>query len=161
MHHSRTRERTDENLQPGETIIIQGIISGILLVVVLLVGLVDVSPAVAVRGGIREVLSGANTVDELITDVRNFGDGWLGREAAPPPPQTIPYMPIPTAPPPQMAPNPPPQVPPLQETDVRHLGDDWLNIEATIPTEYTPLTAYDEASNPQIPGPSAVPGLWD
>jgi hypothetical protein len=27
--------------------------------------------------------------------------------------------------------------------------------------EPPPLTAYEEPLNPQIPGPSVVPGLWD
>lgn len=124
--HSRNISN-EETITRGETLIIQAIISGILLVIVLLIGILDFSPTIALRGGLQTVLTGATTVDELLTDVQQFGEEWLGWEG-------------------QATQNP---IIPLPEP-------------ANISEEFnTPLTVIDELSNPQIPGPSVVPGLWD
>jgi len=128
-----------ESVTPGDTLIMQCIISGILLVVVLLIGLVDATPTVTLRDGLREVMTGANTIDELTTDIRHFGETWLGWETQTSSPVVdIPIIPLPE---PTML-----EIPLLTE----------------YPPSIPPLTAYDEVlSNPQIPGPSVVPGLWD
>ena len=78
---------------------------------------------------------------ELVTDVRYFSEEWLGWNAAEThtPQNYIPQIQEPT----EIIPLPPAVIP---EAAAEYLP---------------PLTAYDEPSNPQIPGPSAVPGLWD
>jgi len=68
----------EESITLGETLILQCIICGIVLVVVLVASMTDIAPAVALRGGISQALSGAHTLDELVTDVRQFGTDWLG-----------------------------------------------------------------------------------
>ena len=129
----------NEYITPGDTLIMQCIVSGILLVVVLLIGLVDAAPTAALRDGLREVMVGANTIDELTTDIRHFGETWLGWETQTPSPVAdIPIIPLPE--------------PTIVESP-------FFNEH---PPGSLPLTANDELlSNPQIPGPSAVPGLWD
>jgi len=62
----------------------QCIISGIIMVFVLVAAMTNIAPAVALRGGISQVLSGAETLDELITDVRRFGAEWFGWEEVAP-----------------------------------------------------------------------------
>jgi len=126
-----------ETVTSGETIIMQCIISGIILVAVLLIGLLDTAPTATLRGGIREALTGATTVNELTTDIRIFGEEWLGWESSAP---HIPIIPLPEA--------VTPDIPAIS-----------ITIEETV--DPPPLTAYDEVLNPQIPGPSATPGLWD
>ena len=124
----RSHQKQPEAITPAETIILQSIISGIILVAVLLVGLVDSAPTMTLREGIRQTLVGANTINELTTDVRNFGETFLGWESTTTvefPIILLPEMPFPT-----------------------------MQIEQ-------PLTANEEPLNPQIPGPSATPGLWD
>jgi len=133
-----------EAITSGETLIMQCIVSGILLVVVLLVGLVDIAPTMTLRGGIREVLTGANTIGELAADVREFGEEWLGWEIhmqTSAPVADIPIIPL-------------PEVVIPENFAFPALIEEQLYIS-------NPLTAYDEALNPQIPGPSATPGLWD
>ena len=128
----------DQNeITPGETVIMQCIISGILMVAVLIICLVEIAPATSLREGLRQALSGANTVEELLADVRNFGEEWLDWTAQPAPVLTE----FPTS---YYYENPPVLLPP-----------------ATSPEYYYPLTAAPESSNPQSPGPSVVPGLWD
>jgi hypothetical protein len=58
--------------------------------------------------------------------------------------------PLPTYYPPEM-----PVAPVTPEAEVLEV------FEPPILIQNYPLTAIDESLNPQIPGPSAVPGLWD
>ena len=127
----------NETITKGETIIMQCIVSGVILVAVLLIGLLDTAPTATLRNGIRDALTGATTVNELTTDIRIFGEEWLGWEAVTPAPY-IPIIPLPEA---------------------TYIPATPITIEEML--ELPPLTAYDEVSNPQIPGPSATPGLWD
>ena len=129
----------------GETLIMQCIISGIIMVFVLIAGMTDAAPAAALRNGINRVLTGAETLDELITDVRRFGSDWLGWE----PVEEI------TAPDEFYAP-----------ADYWPAEPPATNFEsAVIPTmDYnineTPA-ADEQASNPAVPEPPVTPGLWD
>ena len=134
----KSRNHENETITTGETIITQCIISGILLVVILLIGLIDFEPATTLRGGLVGVLAGATTVGELTADVRHFGEEWLGWENAVPENPEIPLIPLPSA-----------------------YSYEHENIIPAILIPTIPLTADDEPLNPQIPGPSAVPGLWD
>jgi murein DD-endopeptidase MepM/ murein hydrolase activator NlpD len=67
-------EERAENDEPsmGETIILQCIVSGALLVLVLLISLLNVAPTAFLRDGLRESLSGAETAHELFYEVREF-----------------------------------------------------------------------------------------
>jgi len=125
--HGSNRETSDV-ITTGETIVVQFIISGVLMLAVLLICLVDVAPMVTLRGGLRQVLAGATTVDEIITDMRQLGL----------------FL----------------QEPPAEEQQplpLQHIYTPQLQ-----PPPTTPLTAYEEeASNPQSPGSSATPGLWE
>jgi len=128
-------------------VIVQCIISGIILVVVLMISLVDIEPASALRDGLRETLAGASNVEELMTDIRAFGEEWLN-----------------------WAPSETPEYPAEQYQFTPTQYDTGYEIyqppgillpPATSPEYYFPLTAEPESSNPQNPGPSVVPGLWD
>ena len=65
--HSRHGHHTSQEttVTSGETIIVQCIISGILLVAVLLIGLLDIAPTTILRDGINDILNGPTTVAEL------------------------------------------------------------------------------------------------
>ena len=136
--HSR---RQSETITVGETILGQSIISGLLLVVVLLICLIDIAPMVSLRQGLRQVLAGATTLEELTAEAQQFRLDWQNRNYAHPA-EELPEVPFPALP----------------------LGIQNPPVEAAenpSPPLYTlPLTA-EEPLNPQIPGPSAVPGLWD
>lgn len=157
-----------ENEEPTtvETVILQCIVSGILVICVLIISLLNIGPTIALRDGLRQVLAGAGTAQELVADVRNFGEEFLGW--GPMPQETeIETQPLPTSHPHE-----------INLLDINSLELNTLELNSheqnfpndeiqfsEIPatsTEYNfPLTAIDEVSNPQIPGPSAVPGLWD
>ena len=130
-----------DEVTPGDTVILQCIVSGILLVAVLLVSLADIAPANVLREGVRYALVGANTIEELTTDLRHFSEEWLGWDFSP----NQVYL----------------DLTPLPEA---MLPTHTISPEITEypPTYQNPLTANDETvSNPQIPAPSVVPGLWD
>ena len=119
----------------GETIIVQAIISGLLLAVVLVICLVDIAPLVSLRGRFGQVLDGATTIEEFSADIRQFRDNWLGAPEIEQIEQTEQIE--------QPQPEEPPAPPPML-------------YSPTIP-----LTVQEEPINPQIPGPSMGPGLWD
>ena len=52
-----------ESISAGETLIMQCIICGIIMIFVLIAGMTDIAPAAALRGGIQQILSGAETLD--------------------------------------------------------------------------------------------------
>ena len=151
--HGPTHERDDyshsENdghISHGETLIMQCIICGIIMVFVLIASLVDIAPAITLRNGISQVLTGAETLDELITDVRRIGSDLLGWDIADD--ATAPnefYSPS------EYFPDEPPAT----------------NIESTVfpimDHEYENETpaADEQASNPTVPEPLVTPGLWD
>ena len=146
-----------EEIGAIENLIMQSTVSGILLVVVLIISLVDIAPAIALRGSLRQVLEGAGSVQELVADVRRIGEEWMYLPATPPAtyePQAVP-------------PNTPGA--PSHATPAPGAGTDsppsleYLPMfEAPPLVPYLPLpTANYEPLNPQIPGPLAVPGLWD
>jgi hypothetical protein len=127
-HRNQPIENQDPNT--AETLILQCIISGVLIVAVLLISMLNIAPTAAMRESLRQMLTGAETPRELIADVRYFGEEFLGWG---PTPHELPAELLPLYTP-----------------------------EAHEYQEYTtPLTADYEPLNPQIPGPSAVPGLWD
>ena len=103
-----TAAAESEDLSAVETVILQSIVCGVLLIVVLIIGMLNFAPMTALRDELRHVLTGAETPHELITEMQNFSETYLG----------------------------------------------------VTPQEIIP-TAEDEILNPQIPVPSAVPGLWE
>jgi len=113
-------------------------ISGLLLAVVLVICLVDIAPLVSLRGRLGQVLDGATTAEEFAADMRRFRQVWLET------PQDV-YIPHVE----QFEP-PTPPAPPEQEESPPFIY---------IPN--IPLTAQEEPINPQNPGPSMGPGLWD
>jgi len=123
--------RKDRPASIGETIIVQAIISGLLMAVVLIICIVNIAPLVSLRGRLGQALDGATTVDEFANDIRQFRDNWLVTPHIEPTDQIEP---------------PEPEEPPAPP----------LIYSPTIP-----LTVQEESINPQIPGPSMGPGLWD
>jgi len=66
----RTIHETPEEPNLRDNVLMQCIVSGILVVVVLAVSVLNFAPAVAARDGLRTALSGANSVQELVRWVR-------------------------------------------------------------------------------------------
>ena len=136
-HNAHPSSNDGDGISYAETLIMQCIISGIIMVLVLVSGMTDIAPAVAVRNGIRQVLTGAETLDELIADVRQFGTDWLGwdpvEDAAPPADFLFPAWDYPYEP-----------------------ATPTVNYENIYDTPEA-----DEASNPTVPEPLVTPGLWD
>ena len=75
------QQKETTGITAGETVIVQCIICGILLVVVLLVSLLEFSAPF--RGGINEILTGATTVQELLDDVISFTETIAITESVP------------------------------------------------------------------------------
>jgi len=91
------RQEPDGVVTPGETVIMQCIVCGVLIVAVLIITMVDI--AQPLREGLRQALAGAYTVDELVTGVRNFGDEFIVPTFAPDEaPTTFEFPPIPLIP---------------------------------------------------------------
>jgi len=105
------------------------------MVVVLIASMVDIAPAVRLKYGIRQVLSGAETLDELITEVRQFGSVWLDMDFVPQDTTVTP-----------------------EEFSFPVTGDPYEYNEEI----YTgPPAADDQVSNLAVPEPPVTPGLWD
>jgi len=68
----------NDAISHGEALILQCIICGIILVIVLVASMLDIDPSQQLRDGIRQVLAGPQTPDELISDIRRMGSDWLG-----------------------------------------------------------------------------------
>jgi len=143
-------DEKSETISRGETLIMQCIISGVLMVLVLIASMADIAPAHTVRNGISQVLSGAETLDELIADIRQFGADWLDLGIAPietaaPEEFYIPSTGFPDMPPP--------------------LNPEQTNLPYTYYenpyTDHLPPAAEDQASNLTVPEPPVTPGLWD
>jgi len=134
-------ENSEDSMSRGETLIIQCIISGIIMVFVLVATMTNIPPAAVAKEGISQVLSGAETLDELIVEVRNFGAEWFGWEE-------------------------PAVEPTLDFTIPTHDFNDYADIEHTghefyddTEPEYIEETPADEASNQTVPEPAVTPGL--
>lgn len=163
----------DRAVTRGETLLAQTIISGILMLVVLMICVVDIAPLVSMRAGLRQVLAGATNVEEVVADVRRFNQDWLAGDTE----EYQPALSIPVNPP--ILDRPPPNSnSPLSNPQFSPDSNSPLlnpqpspesNLPLHIQSEPTfhiyqedhPLTAEEAPSNPQIPGPSTVPGLWD
>jgi len=131
----------------------QCILCGIILVFVLIVSMTNIAPALAVRGGIRQVLSGAETLDELVTDVRRFGAEWFGWDAP-----EEPYLDL--TPGYDFYENLTPYdneetLIPTQETDI------FNEVESLVQENNNETRLADDPSNPTVPEPTVTPGLWD
>ena len=131
----------------GETLIMQCIICGIIMVFVLIASMTDIAPAATLRSGFTQVLSGAETLDELITDIRQFGNR-LDLDFVPP---QI-FTPDPTT--------NDPYEPAGLNPEQTHLP--YTYYENTNPSHLSPSPAADnQVSNPTVPEPPVTPGLWD
>jgi hypothetical protein len=62
----------------GETLILQGIISGAVLVVIMLISMITFAPLTPAQQALRQALSGSETVHELVEDTKQFGIETLG-----------------------------------------------------------------------------------
>jgi len=135
MQYGYGREEQGE-ITPGETVIMQCIISGILMVVVLIICLVEIAPAITMREGLSEALSGSTTVNELMTDIRAFGEEWLDWGGQSPTPEAGPIY-------------APGYIQPGPETTVGlEMPLIPLPPAAISPEYYFPLTSYPEGLNP-------------
>jgi hypothetical protein len=77
-YRGQREEHNDETGSLGETLILQGIISGILLVAVMLVSIITFAPVTPIQQAVYQALSGPTTPGELATDARLFGVDTLG-----------------------------------------------------------------------------------
>jgi len=145
-----TPEPDDATVSPGETVIMQCLICVVLVVVLLSISMINIAPVATLRNNLRQTLEGPSTIGELAYEVRHFGREWLGIGISP---DESPIIPT----------NIDILFPSENPSDTPYITETYRypNLPpATSPEYYFPLTA-DEPSNPQIPGPSAVPGLWD
>ena len=133
----------NEKISFRETMIVQLIISGVLMAAVLLICLVDIGPLASLRGGLRQVLAGAITVEAFTTEVRHFGREWLNLE--PEPAAELLDLPIFSI----------PEFSPIDSQDSSPaVYEEFFDLQPAP-------TAYEQYPNPQIPGPLVIPGLWD
>jgi len=70
----------EESISHGETLIMQCIICAVILVFVLIATMTNIGPAATIRGGLKQVLTGAETLGELTHEVRQLGTEWFGWE---------------------------------------------------------------------------------
>jgi len=124
-----------------ETIVLQSLASGALLVCVLLLGLTNIDAAANLRNTLRHALSGAETPAQLYADLQSFGEEFFGTTQ--PTQLTQPHETF------EFAPS---EAPAFPEIPI-------LTLPPALPE---PLTAtYEGLLHPQIPGPSVVPELRD
>ena len=79
-HRNSTRYRPAPGtaaITRTETFVVQTVLSVLILAIVLIICLVDISPMIVARDGLRHVLAGAETVEEFTTSMRQFGENWL------------------------------------------------------------------------------------
>ena len=141
MRVENAPQRQDD-IEPtaSESVILQCIVSGMLMLAVLMISLFNTAPTAVLRNRLREALSGANTPQELFYELRSFAE----REST-----TIPEY--------SDAIRNRSHPSPVNgfESPTPRLGQEHSLFD--LPS----LTATYEALNPQIPGSSAVPELWD
>jgi len=150
---------SDENesiISHGETLIMQCILCGIIMVFVLVASMTNIAPALALRGGIRQVLSGAETLDELITEVRQFGADWFGWDT-PSTYDTSPSHELYEEGPIHNYQNHNYTTYPNQDLN------DYFDAGPLIHEmdNYDETRLADDSSNPTVPEPTVTPGLWD
>ena len=120
------------------------------MVFVLIASMTDIAPATRLRYGIRQVLTGAETLDELIADVRQFGADWLDLEFQPSETVITPedfYIPEET---PAVDPN----------LSLEQTAFPSVDYENTYINDLPPA-ADQQVSNLTVPEPPVTPGLWD
>ena len=151
---SHTRQRNHqpvllaENEEPtgGESLLMQCIVSVVLLAVVFLIALADTGPTVALREGLRQTLSGAETAGELLYEMRFIGEEFLGFGPSPETePESFPgsfdgHIPF--------------------EQNFFEENASHSEFYQLPPQTQPPTTSYTDP-NPQIPGLSEVPELRD
>jgi len=148
--HEKNHSESEKTLTAGENIIVQCIVSGVIIILVLLISLVDIPPTTAIQRGIRFALTGANTPTELIYNIQEFRENWINWEGI----QITPVPGYPALEPP-LYPYP---IYPNAQPNINHsnnLGNS-NNIE-----DYNMTAEGEESINPQIPEPSIVLELWD
>jgi len=72
--------QSNAKISPSETFMVQMVLSILILAAVIVICLVDIAPLPAARNGLRQVLAGAETVDEFTASVRRFGENRLNIE---------------------------------------------------------------------------------
>jgi len=111
----------------------------------------NIGPAVTIRSGLEQVLTGAENLDELMMDVRQFGAEWFGWDA---PEDTYTYEEL--------------NLPAFEEYPLLEIeGLDASIIVTPTYDEYPETYEQDEshpaadyeASNPSVPEPTVTPGL--
>ena len=151
--YPREREYDNEasdTVSHAETLVMQCILCGIIMVFVLIASMTDISPAAALRDGMRQVLSGAETLDELIADVRNFGSNWLDLE----------FQPQETFITPEEFYTPATSFPDELFNTLEQTAFPSIDSENTY-IDQLPPAADDQVSNQTVPEPPVTPGLWD
>jgi len=145
----------EESISHGETLIIQCIICAVIFVFVLIITMTNIGPAATMRGGLEQVLTGAETLDELVTDARQLGSQWFGWE----PVEDL-YVP-------EEFYSPTWEYPVIETEEPNDPTDLYDTYEYTYTeqqeypqTNYPPAADY-ESSNPTVPEPTVTPGLWD
>ncbi|MCL1884176.1 MAG: M23 family metallopeptidase [Defluviitaleaceae bacterium] len=83
LNTANTRAESIEEPTISETVILQCIVSGILIICILLISFVDIEPTFAMREGLRQILAGAETPQELFLDFRELNENFLGWGPAP------------------------------------------------------------------------------
>lgn len=147
VHYRRVTQVRRDLHEPGnseeptafENIILQSVVSGILILIVLAIS--TFAPAYALRDNLRQVLSGAETPAELLAAMRFAGEEFFGYGPTDDDSQLWWEQPVYVSP-----------------TQVEEPAEIFIPYEVD---EYQPPTAEGELLNPQIPGPSAVPELWN
>jgi len=142
--HEQYDSETGDTVSHAETLIMQCIICGIIMVFVLIASLTDIAPARGLQDGMRRVLSGPQTLDELIADVRQFGENWLETETSIAPDEFFPTTGFPD------------EMPEIGLEQTAFPYTYYENIDQNLPP-----AADDQVSNQTVPEPPVTPGLWD
>jgi len=141
LHYAKPKLGS-EKITLGETMVVQLVLSGILIMAVFLICLVDIGPLTSLRGGLRQVLAGATTVEAFTAEVRHFSQEWRSPETEPINTLDLPVFFIP------------------ELSLIYPYDNPFAEYEEFFDLQL-PSSAYNEHSNPQIPGPLMSPGLWD
>jgi len=71
-------ETNENDISAGESIILQCVLCGIIIVFVLIISVLDFAPALQIRDGIQNALTGATTAGELIAEIQTIGEELFG-----------------------------------------------------------------------------------
>jgi len=77
-YRGQPRQYEEESGALGETLILQGIVSGLILVAVMIISILSFTRLDPIQTAVREALSGPVTVGEIADDARRFGVDSLG-----------------------------------------------------------------------------------